>query len=631
MLHLSLAALSAALVAALSPATTTASQGVRSASSLPAIYPVPRSETSRPGRITVTRQVALVTAASGDAAAVAETRGALRAAGATTVRIQSSPAARGLTVYVGRNAAIERKLHIPSAARLAAGGYVLAGGRAGGRQFIVLDGVDGAGQFYAAQTLRQLLASRRSLSSFEIRDWPSFGLRGVVEGFYGKPWSTESRLSMLDFLGAHKLNLYTYTPKDDPYLRANWSQPYSPAALRTIGRLVERANRNHVTFNFGISPGLSICYSSPSDEAKLIAKLKAVWAVGVRSFTIALDDIDPTRLACAADQTRFGTAETALASAQAYLLNRVHDFIASQPGALPLFAVPTEYSGVDPTPYKTQLATSLDPDITLQWTGRYGVSVSITRDEATAAGHAFDHPLLIWDNFFVNDYAPNHLVLGAFGGRDPSLSRSAVGITADPMDQPESSKIGLFTMADYAWNSGAYNGARSWEASLREFSRGDAAALAALQSFAGVNYSTPLSALRAPALTAALATFWKQWYAGDQSAASNLEPALRTIRDAPERLRDRLQFENPAFVAEVDPWLEAMNLWGQAALAGLDVLESRRKQLPDRVTAAEAQARSLRTQAQSVTWPGTTPPTLVSIGNEILSAFVHYCLRGYGP
>jgi hyaluronoglucosaminidase len=589
---------------------------------------------SRPGRITVTRQVTVVASAAADPAALAETRGALRASGATTVQILSSPApaaAVGLTVYVGRNAPVQRKLRAPSAAALAAGGYVLAAGRAGARQFIVLDGVDAAGQFYAAQTLRQLLAGRRSLSSFLIRDWPSFRLRGVVEGFYGRPWSTEARLSMLDFLGAHKLNLYTYTPKDDPYLRASWWTPYSSGALRTIGRLVARADRNHVTFNFGISPGLSICYSSASDEAKLIGKLRAVWAVGVRSFTVALDDIDPKRVACDSDRTRFGTGETALASAQADLLNRVDEFLATQPGSMPLVAVPTEYSGVDATPYKTQLATSLHPDITVQWTGRYGISVSITSDEATAAGEAYDHPLLIWDNFFVNDYAPNHLVLGAFDGRDSTLSRSAIGITADPMDQPEASKIGLFTMADYAWNSAAYNADGSWEASIREFSHGDASALSALRSFAGVNYTTPLSTLHAPALTGALATFWKQWYAGDDSAAAKLEPVLRTIRDAPARLRDRLQFENPAFVAEVDPWLEATDLWGQAAIVALDVLESRRKQLPDRVVADEALARSLRTRAQSVTWPGTTPPTFVYIGGDTLSAFVHYCLRGYGP
>jgi hyaluronoglucosaminidase len=53
------------------------------------------------------------------------------------------------------------------------------------------------------------------------------------------------------------------------------------------------------------------------------------------------------------------------------------------------------------------------------------------------------------------------------------------------MGEPEASKIGLFTVADYAWNAAAYDSARSWDASLREFSRGDAKTLAALRWFAG--------------------------------------------------------------------------------------------------------------------------------------------------
>jgi hyaluronoglucosaminidase len=511
-----------------------------------------------------------------------------------------------------------------------AGGYVLGIGRVRGRQYIVLDGVDSAGQFYASQTLRQLLAGgHRSVSDAVIRDWPSVRWRGVVEGFYGRPWTTDARLSMLDFLGEHKLNLYTYTPKDDPYLRANWWKPYSTGALGTIGKLVERAKRNHVTFNFGISPGLSICYSSPVDEAKLIQKLQAVWAVGVRSFTIALDDIDPSRISCDGDRTRFGTGEAALASAQVDLLNRVDDFIASHRGAMPLIVVPTDYNGLEETPYKNLLAISLHPDIVVQWTGPYGVSVSITGDEAVAATRLYGHPILLWDNFFVNDYVPQQLVLGPYEGRDASLPSSVFGISADPMDQPESSKIGLFTMADYAWNSVAYKSSRSWDASLREFSRGDRATLNALRQFADANYSTPLSQLHAPVLTAALATFWKQWYGGDESAAATLDSVLANLRDSPQGLRDSLW--NPAFLAEVDPWLEATSLWGQAAIAALDALQSRREQLPDRATAAEVAARGLRTQAQAITWPGSTPAAPVQIDGNVLSDFVHYCLRGYGP
>jgi hyaluronoglucosaminidase len=33
-----------------------------------------------------------------------------------------------------------------------------------------------------------------------VDDYPSLAWRGVVEGFYGVPWSHEARLRMLDFM-----------------------------------------------------------------------------------------------------------------------------------------------------------------------------------------------------------------------------------------------------------------------------------------------------------------------------------------------------------------------------------------------------------------------------------------------
>ena len=49
---------------------------------------------------------------------------------------------------------------------------------------------------------------------------------GVVEGFYGRPWGTEGRKSMITFLGDNGLDLYVYGPKDDPYHTDKWAEPY---------------------------------------------------------------------------------------------------------------------------------------------------------------------------------------------------------------------------------------------------------------------------------------------------------------------------------------------------------------------------------------------------------------------
>ena len=45
-------------------------------------------------------------------------------------------------------------------------------------------------------------------------------LRGIVEGFYGTPWTFEDRADLIRFSYHNNLNSYIYAPKDDPYHRA---------------------------------------------------------------------------------------------------------------------------------------------------------------------------------------------------------------------------------------------------------------------------------------------------------------------------------------------------------------------------------------------------------------------------
>ena len=51
--------------------------------------------------------------------------------------------------------------------------------------------------FYAVQTLRQLILDGKQLPVCLIRDYPDIAFRGVVEGFYGTPWSFENRVEQL--------------------------------------------------------------------------------------------------------------------------------------------------------------------------------------------------------------------------------------------------------------------------------------------------------------------------------------------------------------------------------------------------------------------------------------------------
>ncbi|MFD9218935.1 beta-N-acetylglucosaminidase domain-containing protein [Streptomyces sp. NPDC060064] len=344
------------------------------------VYPKPRSAKSRPEEVRIPPAVTLVKGPSTDASALAVVREVLRDAGVRTIhQVDDQSPVRGarLTVHVGGHkenvatAGALRALGVQGAETMAAEGYVLAVGEGrDGRDRIVLSGADGAGTYYAAQTLRQLVHGLR-LQGVVIRDWPSLRWRGAMDGFYGPSPSHQQRLADLDRFGRHKLNSYVYAPKDDPYRRTEWRKPYPAHELARIGELVRRARENHVSFGYVLSPGLSVRYSQPSEAAALTAKFESLWELGVRSFVVAFDDIDDQRWNCAEDRAAFGTGPAAAAGAQAHLANAVQKaFIAVRPEAEPLQMMPSQYWGTSRTDYTRRIAQDLDPGIVVQWTAR---------------------------------------------------------------------------------------------------------------------------------------------------------------------------------------------------------------------------------------------------------------------
>ena len=145
-----------------------------------------------------------------------------------------------------------------------------------------------------------------------------FAVRGVIEGFYGNPWTREQRLELIEFLAAHGMNTFVYAPKDDPLVRRAWREAYTGDDLQRLTALVERCNAQGVDLVYCLSPGLSIRYSDPSDIEALSAKFSSVAALGVRKFGLLLEDI-PTDLQHQADRATFPD----LAAAHVHIVNQV--------------------------------------------------------------------------------------------------------------------------------------------------------------------------------------------------------------------------------------------------------------------------------------------------------------------
>ncbi|TWP34104.1 beta-N-acetylglucosaminidase domain-containing protein [Leekyejoonella antrihumi] len=603
---------------------------------LPAVYPAPQSMRATGTAVALGDRVAVVAGPGSDHDALVALRSLLSTSGIH--HIDQSKTTADLpggepVIFLGGpevthgSAAALRALHVTDASSLPAEGYVLADGRVNGRPVVILDGHDGTGTFYAVQTLRQLIEHHGGqVPGVLVRDWPATSLRGVIEGFYGQPWSNAQRAAQLQFYGQNKMNTYIYSPKDDPYLRAQWRDPYPADQLAAIKTLVDTAAANHVQFTYALSPGLSICYSSASDEQALVAKLQSLWNIGVRSFSIPFDDISYTHPNCAADTATFGTGPTAAGAEQSSVLNYVQkDFIDTHPGAQPLQTVPTEYYDVTPSAYKATIKKDLNPNILVGWTGVGVAPATITAAQTEQAETVYGHKILIWDNFPVTDY-DNHsrLLLGPYIGRQAGIAENAAGVTVNPMPQAEASKITEFTVAAFLWNPHNYQPQQTWQAGLTALAGPDLHAQTALAAFADLNRSSRMDPTQAPELTRLMKAFWSSWNTGNSGGSRQLDTYLNTIQHASATLSQSM--DDPHFVAEATPWLDSASEWAEAARDATAMLRATRSRdgaaaLNDRAYAMSAMAKA-KAHTYTTAVNGTIPVDLgaASVFTDFINA-----------
>jgi hyaluronoglucosaminidase len=572
----------------------------------------------------------------------------LRLAGATEVVVREpGPPAEdaSLTIRIGDRVSPSvvkglQEVGYAAPAPLPAEGYVLAG-RGGGSPTLFIGASDAAGAYYGVQTLRQI-ASPGRIAGVGIVDHPAMPLRGAVEGFYGPPWTHAERMDQLAFYGDVKMNTYIYAPKDDPYHREKWREPYPPDELARVRELIRQAAAHHVKFTFALSPGTSICYRDEADFRALLAKLQAVYDSGVRDFSIPLDDITYTRWNCPSDQGAYGApSEGAAGRAQAALLNRVQrEFVDTHPGVASLQFVPTEYSDVADSSYKTALRSTLDPRVLVMWTGDGVIPRQITVSDAQAARKVWGRKLFLWDNYPVNDFdgSVGRVLLGPYAKRERGLSGQLVGDVSNPMNQAAASKVVEFGAADFAWNDAAFDPQRAWRAAAeylagRRLAGGepglvaDPATVDALLVFFDLEHMAPLASGRpwlpqAPELARRIQEFRAGWASGDRTAAvQSLRNYAQAIADAPERISSGVPAD---FVSDVQPWLTATELWGDSLVATMDGLQARVDGDEGRSVERFTAARQLADQAKQIrTSPAEVRPQgQVLVADGVLDVFI---------
>ena len=264
---------------------------------------------------------------------------------------------------------------------------------------------------------------------------------GLIEGFFGRPWSWEDRRDAVRFLAPHGFAFYLYAPKADSWLRKHWTEPHPEADLAALKAFAEACRAEGVRFGVGLSPFELHLHPGKGWQEKLARKLAE------------LDGVQPDDLAILFDDMRGDIPD--LAERQAEIVH----FAAEHSGAGRLICCPSYYSddpildvafGLRPAFYLEQLGRLLDPSIEIMWTGEEVCARQFSSGHLSRVAKALGRKPFLWDNYPVNDgpRMAQHLHLRAFTGRPASIGDGIAAHGINLASQPMLSRIPALTLAE---------------------------------------------------------------------------------------------------------------------------------------------------------------------------------------
>ena len=253
-------------------------------------------------------------------------------------------------------------------------------------------------------------------------------LTGILEGFYGRVWSLDTRLAYADYLDQAGLNTCLYCPKADPWLRKQWQSDWPADRWRELTEQSAAYRRRGIHWGVGLSPFALYQQYGPGQREQLKRKVARLAELDAPLLAILFDDMP-------------GAIDD-LASRQAEI---VADVVAWLPGTR-ILVCPTYYSfdpvlekhfGRMPADYWPQLGRELPAGVDIFWTGNRVCSETISRPDIEAICGQLQRPVILWDNYPVNDGAvrSDFLYLEPLSGRERLPSTLLSGHLCNPMNQ----------------------------------------------------------------------------------------------------------------------------------------------------------------------------------------------------
>ena len=294
-------------------------------------------------------------------------------------------------------------------------------------------------------------------------------LSGVIEGFYGKPWTPSERVELFDWMARWGLNTYFYAPKDDLHHRALWREPYAPADASALAQAVAECSRRDIRFVYALGPGLDIRYADLTEIDRIRARFEQMLTLGCEHFSLLFDDI-PDHLA-SLDLARWGS----LAAAQCHVANSVFEWVRGRVPRSRFIVCPTAYCGrmrerqLGGDGYLETIGRELSPAIDIFWTGPAIISREITAAHVEELQRVLNRKPLIWDNLNANDYDGRRFFCGPYSGRPPELRQMVAGLLTNPNNEFPLNYVPVRSLAEFAHGRGQWDPRTSYLSGIREW------------------------------------------------------------------------------------------------------------------------------------------------------------------
>jgi hypothetical protein len=226
---------------------------------------------------------------------------------------------------------------------------------------------------------------------------------GIVEGFYGKPYSASQRDILLDYIKRLCNPSYVYAPKNDRYHRIDWRIPYPDETWSTLCAAMSRASMNGVHFVFAVSPWQFL----PGEEE--ILRMKACRALegGAAGIAVLFDDIPDT-------------ASPTLADMQIEFAERALRGTGCDITVCPSIYCIELMERLDGHAYLDAWRESCPAEWDIFWTGDEVISRELDEGTISRASELLGKKPVIWDNILADDYCLRRTFLGGLQGRTGS-------------------------------------------------------------------------------------------------------------------------------------------------------------------------------------------------------------------